>query len=378
MASNDIIVVGGGLVGAAIAYGAAKSGAAVVLLDQGDIAHRASRGNFGLVWLQSKGAGFPRYARWSRDAIDHWSTLARELIDLTGVSPDLEQNGGFWLGFSEREVNERAAMLTDIQATESRSPFEMLSHDELKARLPSIGPTVVGGSWCPLDGHANPLKLLHALHAGFKLHGGRICNGVDVRQVVPLEPGHGFRVMSADGQEWRGQKIVLAAGLNNDTLAPQVGLHAPVVANRGQVLITERLRKFLPYPTNKARQTAEGTVQLGFSVEDVGLDDGTTTSAVEWIAKRAVMTFPILASVKLVRAWGALRVMTPDGAPIYQESRTFPGAFTATSHSGVSLAGSHAYEIGPWIAGVRGAPDDVERFAGERFLDPNRTFTNAH
>lgn len=45
--------------GAAIAYGAAKSGSAVTLLDQGDVAYRASRGNFGLVWLQSKGAGFP-------------------------------------------------------------------------------------------------------------------------------------------------------------------------------------------------------------------------------------------------------------------------------------------------------------------------------
>ena len=70
------MVVGGGLVGAAIAYGAAKSGATVTLLDQGNIAHRASRGNFGLVWLQSKGAGFPRYARWSRDAVDYWAPLA--------------------------------------------------------------------------------------------------------------------------------------------------------------------------------------------------------------------------------------------------------------------------------------------------------------
>lgn len=378
MSSNGIIVVGGGLVGAAIAYGAAKSGSAVTLLDQGDVAYRASRGNFGLVWLQSKGAGFPRYARWSRDAVDHWDPLASELRELTGVDVDLQQNGGFWIGFSEKEVAEREAMLAKINAADGRTPFEMLDHRELKARLPAIGPKVAGGSWCPLDGHANPLKLLHALHAGIQALGGRICNGADVAEVCPLGEGRGFRARGSDGRQWIGEKIVLAAGLSNSALAPQLGLHAPVVPNRGQVLITERLKKFLPHPTNKARQTAEGTVQLGFSVEDVGLDDGTTVAAIEWIAKRAVATFPILSSVKLVRAWGALRVMTPDGSPIYQESARYPGAFTATSHSGVSLAGSHAYEIGPWIAGVKSAPEGIEEFAGERFLDPDRKFSNAH
>ncbi|OZI32090.1 FAD-dependent oxidoreductase [Bordetella genomosp. 10] len=377
MSSNEIIVVGGGLVGAAIAYGAAKSGAAVTLLDQGDIAHRASRGNFGLVWLQSKGAGFPRYARWSRDAVDHWRPLAKELADLTGVDVDLQQHGGFWIGFSEKEIAERAVMLADID-TDGRTPFEILDHAELRARLPEIGPQVVGGSWCPLDGHVNPLKLLHALHAGLKLHGGRIFNGVDIREVGSDGEAGRFQARTIDGRQWTADKIVLAAGLGNDRLAPQLGLHAPVVANRGQVLITERLKKFLPYPTNKARQTAEGTVQLGFSVEDVGLDDGTTVAGIEWIARRAVTTFPLLSSVKLIRAWGALRVMTPDGAPIYQESARHPGAFVATSHSGVSLAGSHAYEIGPWIAGVQPAPDGVAQFAGERFLDPNRKFSNAH
>lgn len=377
MSSNEIIVVGGGLVGAAIAYGIARTGGAVTLLDQGDIAHRASRGNFGLVWLQSKGAGFPRYARWSRDAVGHWGPLASELAALTGVDVDLRQNGGFWMGFSEKEVVEREAMLAEIN-TDGRTPFEMLDHTQLKARLPAIGPKVVGGSWCPLDGHVNPLKLLHALHAGLKLRGGRICNGVDVREAKAENSSAGFQATAADGRHWTGDRIVLAAGLSNDVLAAQLGLHAPVVANRGQVLITERLKKFLPYPTNKARQTAEGTVQLGFSVEDVGLDDGTTVSAIEWIARRAVTTFPLLSTVKLVRAWGALRVMTPDGAPIYQESARFPGAFVATSHSGVSLAGSHAFEIAPWIAGVGPAPHDLEQFAGERFLDPNRKINNAH
>ena len=87
------------------------------------------------------------------------------------------------------------------------------------------------------------------------------------------------------------------------TAAAQVGLCAPVSSTRGQVLITERLKPFLNYPTNKARQTGEGSVQIGSTSEDVGLDDGTTTEKIEWLARRAVATFPALARARLVRAW---------------------------------------------------------------------------
>lgn len=378
MEKEEVLVVGGGVVGASIAFGIARTGVPVTLLDQGDIAHRASRGNFGLVWMQSKGAGFPRYAKWARDAVDHWPTLAKELLDLTGIDVALQQSGGYWIGFSETEMRARQTMLEKLRPTGPGIPFEMLDHAALKERLPAIGPTVAGGSFCPLDGHVNPLKLLYALHAGLKALGGSINSSVDVTQVVHDKDRGGFEVLASDGRSWRAPRVVLAAGLGNKELAAQVGLHAPVVPNRGQVLITERLKPFLPCPTNKARQTNEGTVQLGYSVEDVGLDDGTTPSAIEWIAKRAIATFPVLSNARLVRAWGALRVMTPDGSPIYQESSTCPGAFVATSHSGVSLAGTHAYVLGPWMADQSAAPEAIHEFAGDRYLDSTRSFANAH
>ena len=377
MSKEEVLVVGGGVVGAAIAFGAARAGAPVVLLDEGDIAHRASRGNFGLVWMQSKGSGFPRYARWCRDAVDFWPRLAQELQELAGVDVHLQQPGGFWIGFSDAEMQARSAMLEELKDIGPGIPYEMLDRAELKRRLPAIGPTVAGGSFCPLDGHVNPLKLLHALHAALKALGVRVHAGVEVARVSRRQDG-GYAAESRDGRSWHAPRLVLAAGLGNKTLAAQVGLHAPVEPNRGQVLITERLEPFLHHPTNKARQTNEGTVQLGYSIEDVGFDDGTTVCAIEWIARRALATFPVLSEARLVRAWGALRVMTPDGSPIYQESPACPGAYVATSHSGVSLAGTHAYVLGPWMAGLAPAPDDIEAFAGDRYLDPGRSFSHAH
>ncbi|MDX1607389.1 MAG: FAD-dependent oxidoreductase, partial [Candidatus Competibacterales bacterium] len=83
MADYDYAVVGGGMVGAAIAYGltrrVAQRGRRVVLLDEGDRALRAARGNFGLVWVQSKGLNCPPYAHWTRDSADLWPDFEREL-----------------------------------------------------------------------------------------------------------------------------------------------------------------------------------------------------------------------------------------------------------------------------------------------------------
>jgi glycine/D-amino acid oxidase-like deaminating enzyme len=373
-----MIVVGGGLVGAAIAYGAAREGLTVQVLDQGDNAFRASRGNFGLVWVSSKGAGMHRYAAWSRDALKLWPDLQSELLAFAGVDAGLRQAGGFWLGFSDKEVQARAKLLDGINSAVGGIPYKMMEPSELRQVLPGLGSAVAGGSFCELDGDANPLMLLHGLHAALQRKGADVINGVDVVELRYDATNGLFDVSAADGQRWQAERLVLAAGLGNAKLAPQVGLHAPVKPSRGQVLITERLQPFLRYPMNKLRQTIDGTVQIGSSTEDVGFDDGTTADVIEWQARRAVATFPALARARLVRAWGALRPLAPDGYPIYQESETCPGAFVATSHSGVSLAAAHCFVIGPWTAGLTQTPPDFADFRGERFLDPTKSFSNAH
>ena len=297
-----------------------------------------------------------------------------DLQAVTGVDVALQQAGGFEICFTDADMRARAALLARVVGD---VPYEMLDHAALKARLPAIGPKVAGASYCPLDGHVNPLKLLHALHAGLKAQGARILSSVDIAQVGHREESADFEVASRDGQTWRAPRVVLAAGLGNKELAPQVGLQAPVSPTRGQILITERLQPFLPYPANLARQTNEGSVQLGATVEAAGLDEGTTVAGIESIARRAVTAFPVLSNVRMVRAWSGLRVLTPDSLPIYQESPTCPGAFVATTHSGVSLAGVHAQVIGPWMAGLGPAPDDIDEFSGARFQDPTRSFSNA-
>jgi len=80
-----VAVVGGGLLGSAIAWGLGRLGKKVVVLDEGDIAKRASRANFALVWVQSKGLGMPAYTAWTVRASEAWGQLAAELEDQTGL-----------------------------------------------------------------------------------------------------------------------------------------------------------------------------------------------------------------------------------------------------------------------------------------------------
>ncbi|MGH8845161.1 MAG: NAD(P)/FAD-dependent oxidoreductase, partial [Advenella sp.] len=150
-----------------------------------------------------------------------------------------------------------------------------------------------------------------------------------------------------------------------------VGLHVPVEPNQGQVMIGERCAPFLSYPTMHVRQTNEGTIQIGDSLEDVGYDDTTRLSLQQGIAQRAIDYFPALADMRIIRCWAALRIMSPDGMPIYQESSDMPGAYVVTCHSGITLAANHVFTIPEWI--LRGnATQTIAPFSNQRFCNLNR------
>jgi hydrogen cyanide synthase HcnC len=362
----DIAVIGGGVVGMALAFGLAGAGRTIIVLDEGDVALRASRGNFALIWVQGKGLDMPDYARWTLQSAQRWRGFAANLAAETGIDIAYAQNGGMMACLTDDELETRAGDLRRLHnAAPDCGAFETLDHRAMKELLPELGSSVAGGSFCPHDGHVNSLKMFSALHQATLLRGAAYRPNADVSGITPTADG--FRISTKQG-EIRSGKVVLAAGLGNARLAPMVGLSAPVRPQRGQIMVTEKLKPFLQYPLSTIRQTDEGGVMIGDSKEEVGFDTGTAHEVLAGIASRAVRVFPLLEHAQIVRSWGALRVMSEDGYPIYDRSGQCPGAYLVTCHSGVTLAANHATVVAEAIIADHW-PTALEAFSAARFAD---------
>jgi glycine/D-amino acid oxidase-like deaminating enzyme len=306
----------------------------------------------------------PRYAQWSQQSAAIWAEFAHELADNTGTSVPLEQKGGYDLHFSEDTLQATVEKYETLkQQLGGDYPFEVLGHNALRKEEPHIGPKVVGAILHHQDGHANPLKLLMALAADVRRLGGQVLVGKKVTDVTRPD---GFRVTCSDGTRVHAGKVILSAGLGAAELGPKMGFKAPIRPQRGQVLITEKLPKLINRPSLIARQVDEGGIQIGATNEEVGTDDRVTQPGLSGLAAEAIAAYPALAKAQLVRSWGALRVLSPDGLPIYQQSAEMPGAYLVTCHSGITLAAAHARVLPDWLEGTDAAPD-LEVFSEARF-----------
>jgi len=340
---SDIAIVGGGLVGAALAFGLARRGAEVTVFDaDGDDFH-ASAGNFGLVWVQGKGMNAPAYGDLTRRSAALWPGFHDMLADATGIDPAYRRSGGLKISLGEAEYAAQRDTLARLHNQRAALDTELISADALRALVPALGPEVRGGTWCADDGHADPLATLIALRraAGARV---RRCR---VQRIAPQTGG--FTLHTAEGP-FDATRVVIAAGLGSDALGAPLGLNAQLRPQRGQILITGRMAPFLDIACHTVRQTSQGTVMIGDTKEDVGHDRGTTPFAARAMAVRAARMFPQLAQARIVRQWGALRVMSPDGLPVYGQSNRYPGAYLVTCHSGVTLAAVHAADVADAIA----------------------------
>lgn len=358
MRSTDIIVIGGGLSGSAIALGLMREGAKkVMLFDEQLPTQRLSRGNFGLTWFMCKGASHPVYAQWSRLACQNWPDFASRLEAETGYNIELEWTGGAVHAFGETEFEAHSKSIENLKNVCAQVgldyPVRMLNREEFADLIPgmALGEDVSGAMYTSEQGHVNPLKLLAAMRCAFQKDGGSFTGAQTVSAIVP-NPNGTVTVKTSRG-DYQCQKLVIAAGHGSTRLLMPLGEKLHIYPQRGQLMVTQRCRRVLTVPVLSVRQTPDGTFVIGLSTEDTALDTRVTAAAMKSQAANAIRLFPMLAKMNWVRAWGAIRVMTPDGAPIYSRIPGHDNITVVALHSAVSLAPMAANIVAPWILGIR-------------------------
>lgn len=360
----DIVIIGGGLVGLAAAMGMAQDGASVLIFDAGDTDFRASKGNFGLVWAQSKGANSREYAVWTRRSISLWNEFEDEIESLCGVKTHYKRDAvGLHFCLGEAEFEKRSRIINAVAAHHlPGDDTRMIDRNEALSYFPGLGDRVTGASCSSLDGACQPLALLHGLSLGAQKLGAKLMTNAPV-QDISSDDSH-YRVTTKLGRA-RAPKILIAAGLGTNAIARQFGFPDIVHPQKGQILVTERTPPMLPVTTTSMRQTWDGTILIGDTKEEGDHEDTSNSKGIMTLASRAVSVLPAIANLRIVRSWAALRVLTPDGIPVYDESPTHQGVYVATTHSGVTLAPVHKGPLAQWILNGEMSPE-LRAFTSKR------------
>lgn len=357
--------------GAAVGLGLAEARAKVLMVDKVSRMHKASRGNFGLVWSQSKGDGNRSYARFSERAVREFSGFSERLEKESGIGLELRLGAGLVLSLGEEEFAARKVSIEKMhrEAEEEREkhPSRIVDRKQVQELVgkTALGAEVMGGSFSKIDGDVNPLLLLKAIRKLFLQKDGDFMQGCEVHCLE--QDGKGYRLKTSAG-EFLAEKVVLVAGLGNIKLAAKMGVNSHLKPQKGQLLVTEKVAPFLSFPFSGIRQTVHGSVMIGYTQEDTGFDVSTTIPESARLAARAVKIFPHLKHARIVRSWGSLRILTEDGLPIYHhlEDKGLPNIYLLGSHSCITLASLHASILPGWILGGE-RPKEIEGFNLERF-----------
>jgi glycine/D-amino acid oxidase-like deaminating enzyme len=362
---HDIIVVGGGISGAALAYGLAGKGRTVTVLDAPTETNKASRTNVGLIWCQSKFLHLPEYAKWGFLSSRLFPELVTELEETSGVKIPVNFTGGLIPCLGAEEFQKRGDYIVKLREALGEYRGDMIDRTELERKLPKVGfgPDVTGAAWCEEDGVIDPLALLEAFHVALDRVGVSFQGNTVIYDVKPHNGG--YRVISSRGV-MDCDRVVLAAGLANRRLAQFALPSLPVFADKGQVLLVERMPPVMPIPVLGVTQTFGGTIIIGFRHEKAGHDTHVIPSSVAGEGKWAARVWPELGRRRIIRAWSGLRVMPDDGQAIYSRLPGHPKAILVNTHSAVTMAAAHARLLSDFLLGGE-LPEPAQGMTLKRF-----------
>jgi glycine/D-amino acid oxidase-like deaminating enzyme len=348
---SDVIVIGGGMVGTAIAYQLAGRGATVELIEQQFAAAGSTGAAMGHLVVMDDSAAQLALATYSLEQWRMWFTRFPADVEFSAC-------GTLWVAAGAAELEAAAAKVETLAQWGVRA--ELLDQTALREAEPALRHELAGGLRVPDDMVCYPPAVARALATLAVAHGVRQRQA----RVVALEPG-GVRL--ADGSVLQATTVVVATGAASADLVP--GL--PLVPRRGHLVITDRT------PLRVNHQLVElgyldsahtmggasvafnvqprltGQLLIGSSRELVGFDPSVNRDLVAQMLTRATSFLPELGSARALRTWVGYRPATPDALPLIGAWPALPGVWVATGHEGlgITMAPGTAALVAALIAG---------------------------
>jgi glycine oxidase len=373
--TSDVVVAGGGVIGAAIAWRAAAAGLGVVLVDpdHGDAASNVAAGM--LAPVSESLFGEDALLRVNLLAVTRFGQFAAELEGLTGHDIGLRREGTLAVAYDHGDL----AALTRLTAFRRSAG---LSAEELDSRAcrqlePFLTPDVHGGVLFSGDWSVDNRRYAAALRAAMTAAKVQIIR--DRVTQARVRDGRVRGVRLAGGQDIDSAMVVVAAGCWSGAITGLPGpLRSAVRPVKGQLLRLRHPAGIPPVIRHTLRATVHGTdvylvpradgeVIVGATSEERGPDRTVTAGAVHDLLRDAMSVLPVTSELILAETCAGLRPGTPDNGPIVGGCG-IDGLLLATGHyrNGILLSPVTADAIVAWLTGARPAPE-WEPFTPERF-----------
>lgn len=374
----DVVIVGGGISGVSAAYEIARAGHSVTLLEARNLAAMASRWTLGGVRQSGRE---PAELPLAQAAVERWGGLDAELDAPTGY----RRHGNLRLARTEAET----AVIRDLVAQQSKLglAIEYLpDNTAVRDRAPAIGPGILAASFCPGDGHADPVSTVRAYAEAARRHRAAIQEGTPVRRLI-RSGGRITGVETQNGETIAAGRIILATGIHTPELLAPLGLDLPLIVKLVCVMQSVPLPPLLAPVFGVAnadcagRQEIDGRLRVTTGIGDWPHDPVRWTEAslaprsrdIAALIARTTQVLPALAEAGIARLWGGLIDLTPDALPAIDADTGIEGLIVAAGFSG------HGFGIGPVTGEIladlalgRRSRFDLSPFRLSRFAESGR------
>jgi len=339
----DIVIIGGGVIGLAVARALALRGLRdVLLLERGSLGAESSSAAAGMLAPQAEANRPHEFFYLTCQSRDMYPLFASALLEETGIDIELETTGALYLAFTEHDADE----LEQRYEWQNRAelPIEKLSSEAARKLEPAICEDVRAALRFPRDTQVENRRLIGALSVANERLGVRLETGTNVislkaerGRLKGIETSRGFvatdRVVIAGGA-W--SSLIDAA----DIALPDLRIK-PV---RGQMLCFEANPQICGHVVYSSRgyivPRRDGRLLAGSTTEHAGFEKRVTAAGIHSILSAALEISPRIASLPMTDSWAGLRPRAADTLPVLGPCAEIAGVFYATGHyrNGILLA----------------------------------------